>query len=241
MKHSSALILCAALAACPGAALAEEEFAPQGGDFAIELQFNPFSNNFKTFQIDQLSGRYMLNNHDALRFGVGFGVDNSKLTPSPDNSTLDSYGKTTVGNFSINLGYERHFYSHGRIDLYAGAGIGYRYDHASGKSNINYWNYDVTYHNVSIDVDNGGNVIYDDNRTAHSFRVNAFTGIDFYVYRGLYVGAELGVRFAATIYPGIYTETDNGYGIVKSEKQDRVEQLSLKAICEPALRLGWKF
>ena len=71
--------------------------------------------------------------------------------------------------------------------------------------------------------------------------MTAFTGIDFYVYRGLYVGAELGIRFGVTSYPGYYTETKDGRDAVKSDKMDKETSISFKTLCEPALRLGWKF
>ncbi len=35
-------------------ASAQESYAPAANDFSVEIQFNPFSNNFTTFQIDQL-------------------------------------------------------------------------------------------------------------------------------------------------------------------------------------------
>ena len=237
LKLYKALAICCMLV-FNVAARAENEYAPQGGDFAIELQFNPFSNNFKTFQIDQLAGRYMVNNRDALRFGIGFGIDSSNLTPYPDNSISSEYAETTIGNLSIDFGYERHFYSHGRIDIYAGVGFGYRYDSAFGKKNEEGY---VKYHNISLAIDDDGDFVLGENRTSHSFRVNAFTGIDFYVYKGLYVGAELGIRLAYTAYPGYYIEVHDLREIKKYSEHDEFEQISLKTLCEPALRLGWKF
>lgn len=243
MKLFKTLALCGVVAIAANAQ-AEEAFAPEEGDFSIELQFNPFSNNFKTFQIDQLTGRYMVSNSDALRFGIGFGVDNQKITPDPDNDDVEAWGKSTTGNFSLDLGYERHFYSNGRVDLYAGAGLGYRLTTASGKvysKEDGEDAYEKKYHNITLATDEHGTPVYGSDRTSHTFRVTAFTGIDFYVYRGLYVGAELGIRFGVTSYPGYYTETKDGRDAVKSDKMDKETSISFKTLCEPALRLGWKF
>ncbi len=243
MKLYKTIALCGVLAFAANAQ-AEESYAPQEGDFSIELQFNPFSNNFKTFQIDQLTGRYMFSDNDALRFGIGFGVNSDKLTPAPDAEGYESWGKSNTGNFSIDLGYERHFYSNGRIDLYAGAGLGYRFDSASGKT---YYKeegeepVEKKFHNQGITIDEDGDVHATGDRTGHTFRVKAFTGIDFYVYRGLYLGAELGIRFQCTSYPGVYTETKANGETVESEKVNKVTGIAFNTLCEPALRLGWKF
>lgn len=242
MKLFKTIALCGVVAIAANAQ-AEEAFAPEEGDFSIELQFNPFSNNFKTFQIDQLTGRYMLSNSDALRFGIGFGVDNQKITPDPDNEDVESWGKSSTGNFSIDLGYERHFYSNGRVDLYAGASLGYRLTTASGKEYYKRDREDAIekmYHNVGISYDGNG-VSMTGDRTSHTFRVTAFTGIDFYVYRGLYVGAELGIRFGVTSYPGYYIEEKDGNGSEEGNPEDKMTSISFKTLCEPALRLGWKF
>lgn len=54
-------ILAAALvAAMAPAAIAQDEFAPEKGDFGVELQFNPFSNDYTTFRDSEygLTGRY---------------------------------------------------------------------------------------------------------------------------------------------------------------------------------------
>lgn len=70
-------ILAAALvAAMAPAAVAQDEFAPEKGDFGVELQFNPFSNDYTTFRDSEygLTGRYFITNKDAIRLNIGFGV-----------------------------------------------------------------------------------------------------------------------------------------------------------------------
>ena len=52
------LISAALVAAIAAPAVAQNEYAPEKGEFSVELQFNPFSNNFETFKIDQIKGRY---------------------------------------------------------------------------------------------------------------------------------------------------------------------------------------
>lgn len=111
-----------ALVASVTPAMAEESFAPEAGDFSLELQFNPFSNNFDTFKLERLQGTYMLSDKDGLRFGLGLDVHNNKTIKNEDH---DGHVSSKYGDFSINLGYERHFYNYKRVDLYAGAEIIY--------------------------------------------------------------------------------------------------------------------
>lgn len=239
MKAMKIFMLAGALAVS-ATAFAQESYAPAANDFSLEVQFNPFSNNFKTFQIDQLKGRYMFSDNDALRFGIGFGVDQDKITPDPEDAK-EVWGKSKTGNFSINLGWERHFFSYKRVDLYAGIGLGYRYDYAGA----------TTQQLDSDDKELKGSVVNctDANgsgeRTMHQFYVNAFTGIDFYVYKGLYVGAELGVKFGFKSTPAYYTKGGYDNGKWKEDlegaKRNKVSGFNLACYAEPALRLGWTF
>lgn len=238
------MILAAAIfAATATNAVAQDatSYAPEAGDFSVEVQFNPFSNNFETFQIDGLKGRYHFTDKDALRFGIGFGVNNVKYTPDPENNE-DNYNKTKSGNFSIDLGYERHFFNYKRVDLYAGAALGYALQTVKGVDNFVSENGDVFEKEIINGLSNNPSL---DERAFNEFNVKLFTGIDFYVYKGLFVGAELGVKFGCRNYPGIYTKgayTDYGWSNDKeSDKMNKVSEISLKTYIEPALRLGWAF
>ena len=117
-------ILAAALvAAMAPAAVAQDEFAPEKGDFGVELQFNPFSNDYTTFRDSEygLTGRYFITNKDAIRLNIGFGVhkdiDNTDFETS-ENNYVTLHNNTRRSNFNINLGYERHpRKSHGQRSL----------------------------------------------------------------------------------------------------------------------------
>ncbi len=240
------MILAAALIAASASAMNAEEvsYAPEEGEFSVEIEFNPFSNDFSTFKIEQLKGRYFFTDKDAIRFGVGFGVDHSKTVSDPDNNP-DTWSKSTTGNFSIDLGYERNFFNYKRINLYAGAGLGYAFQSVSETSHAeqHYDDYDIIANGESHNVNSNGDRAY------HEFNVKAFTGIDFFVYKGLFIGAEFGVKFAGQILPAYYsssdihsTQTPDIYASSKeSDKQDKATSFSLKTYIEPAIRLGWAF
>lgn len=228
----------ALLAATATTAVAQDNsYAPTSGNFSLEVQFNPFSEDFGTFKLDQIKGRYFMSDNSALRFGIGFGIDNSKKTADPDNQS-DVWTKGSMSNFSINLGYERHFFNYKRVDLYAGAGLGFALQSAKTTSQFKYS--DEVLRETQMCNE------YENNRSYTEFNIAAFTGIDFYVYKGLFVGAELGIKFYTRTYPGTYTKggyADNGKWSdnKKSDAKDKINETSLNTYIEPALRLGWTF
>lgn len=245
----------ASIVAIAANAQAQTEYAPEQGDFSVELQFNPFSNNYTTFKIDQLKGRYFFTDKDALRFGLGFGVSNSKSTADPEDAE-DVWNKTTEGSFSINLGYERTVYSYKRINLYAGAGLSFSLNRVTTTEQQEY---------VMGTNDNTGEPIKEvhsvksinSGNSFNAFYVNAFTGIDFFVYKGLYLGAELGLKIGVKSFPSSYKKGgyahdsenqvivsngvmtwDDDYETKKGPKSNNFE---LGLYAEPAIRLGWQF
>ena len=237
MKAVKIFMLAGALAVSANA-FAEESYAPEANDFSVEVQFNPFSNDFGTFKIDQLKARYMFSDKDALRFGIGFGVGSNKKVDDPENEP-DAWTKNKTGNFSISLGYERHFFSYKRVDLYAGAGLSYRYDYA-GATTQTVSSDDEILKGSLVNMNNEGDV------SSHNFNIHAFTGIDFYVYKGLYVGAEIGVKFGVKSYPETYTKggfNDNGNWNEDKEGPhgSSTSNFNLACYAEPAVRLGWTF
>ncbi len=232
------LIAAAALLASVAGVRAEENVTlPTSGDFSVEVQFNPFSNDFKTFGLDnmKLKGRYFFGNQDALRIGLGFGVDSEKVTPNPDGDghLKDANNTQRIGKFAIDLGYERHFIKKGRIDLYGGAGLGLALQTSC--------NTEKSYSGNELRTQK----LY--NQDSYTlFDVNAFSGIDFYVYKGLYLGAEIGVKVGFKTIPGKYTKggyTDNGNWSdnVESKKGAKSTNLNLATYVVPALRIGWTF
>lgn len=226
---------------------------PEAGDFAVEVQFNPFADDFNTFELGdgiKLQGRYFFGAQDAVRIGLGFGVNSEKNTPNPEaeDATKDAWTKNRVSQFAIDLGYERHFMQSGRVDLYAGLGLGFQLYNTCKTDNL----IDV------VDYASNGTPIYEQHEQKlynagswNQFNVKAFTGVDFYVYRGLFVGAELGLKVGFKTFPGQYTKG----GIVTNEqtgeqhwsdsyespKGAKTTSFDLATYVEPSLRLGWTF
>ncbi len=216
---------------------ANAQYAPEKGDFSVEIGFNPF-NTGSTFNLlsnseansDQfmLKGRYFLSGKDALRLKLNLGVESTTETTetsfNPEyvdgvartlsNGTAKNIAKNT--DFSFAIGYERHFTTFKRVDIYAGAQLGYGISKWSGEKNEeskserydndNNLDYTITSSSVTKYTNyNGGSRF-----SSKYFNVGAFTGIDFYVYKGLYLGAELGLSFTSGTSPDTYyTQSSN--------------------------------
>ena len=225
------------------------QFASQKGDISTEVKFNPFSDDFKTFSLEGLKVRYFVTDVDAVRLNVDFGMDKNTYTDKNSfNSQFDgatSYTirnnetetKTTATTLKVGLGYERHLINDGRLNIYAGAEVGYiaKFYSAEQKftetgtmvstvapgttSTTNYTtSRTVTYEKM---MPTGANPALPGDPTAAApsltgTRLNSnaiyagiFTGVDFDIYKGIYVGTEFGIRFQTgkSSNNGTYTDS----------------------------------
>lgn len=202
---------------------------PVKGSFGTEVQFNPFDQNGEMFKLDGLKFRYFLTDKDALRLKLGFAFGKQKL----DSDDMSGYAKS--GDFSIGLGYERHFRLLERLDLYAGGQIGYIRHFASAETEMQVMDETVTteYKNM-IPGDNGDPV----DIAYNGLNLSAFTGLDFYVYKGLYIGTELGL-YIDTNKTNEYEYHVSNQNPVKTDVT--VRTTNIKFNIEPTIRLGWTF
>lgn len=221
-------------------ASAQKDELPDGM-LAVELQANPFSNDFNTFKMTELKARLWLNNKHVVRFALGFGMDTKKEDTSWNfdsrEGSLKGYDiiqqngttETSFKEVRLTVGYEYHLAQSGRLDLYVGASAGYEGKYYSGSSEsteswarhgqgsyVPYPNtgsgsypssggyyhvpdYDrtakqVTITNTTSSTDYSKMSPNGDNNE-HSLFANVFTGVDCYIYKGLYIGTELGISF----------------------------------------------
>lgn len=202
------------------------EYQLPDGLLAVELQFNPFSNDFNTFKMAELKGRLFLNDRHVIRLGIGIGYDTNKdetnynqdTRPEGGSSYTVMLGNTTTESkqtaFKVALGYENHFAHYGRLDFYGGAEVGYEGKFYSGSKNTTRSTI-TAYGTPSVTNNNFDN--YDYNKmlpdgskfNEHSFFANVFTGVDFYVYKNLYIGTELGISFkTGKQNNGYFTQTE---------------------------------
>lgn len=183
---------------------------------------NPFDQNGHTFSMDGLKARYFFNEKNALRAKIGFDVTKNKNSKSDD-----AYTSSTSGSFKFDIGYERHFDLAKRLDAYVGGELGVVRDFAKSKN--------------FTDDDNWTKVKNADG-AAVGFHVAAVTGLDFYVYKSLYIGAELNL--------GVESKVNKRSEIIRCNKgkeetvkgpnnKNRITTAGIEV--QPQLRLGWNF
>lgn len=228
----TALIVVAALAML--ASNVSAQYLPTKGSFGTEVQFNPFDQDGHTFKLDGVKFRYFLSDHDALRLKVGFGLSTDKYKA---DDSKDDFVKTNTGDFSVGLGYERHFNVAKRLDVYVGGQVGVYKHFASAKMELtddNIVTYKYEFKNYIPGT--GVNEVID--RSYFGVAASIFTGLDFYVYKGLYIGTEFGLYIQSQkTCEGEMKSSD--VGTVKLEDSERVS--TYKFDIEPTLRLGWTF
>lgn len=196
--------------------------------FATEVQFNPF-NGKHTFELDALKLRCYLGKRHVVAATVGFGINSHKNVA--DTGFKYRWNSHRNGSLRINAGYEFIYFSRKRVQLYAGARAGYERVFASSTQSFDkdrrvvYANYD--------EIDDVG--------AADIINLAAVTGIDFYVYRGLYLGVELGIYFSDSLPCEQIRKTYSEGNYSESRRKIGGHDLTIKTAASPLLRLGWKF
>ena len=163
---------------------------------------------------------YALSDEWLLRLGFGLDVDKSVT----DNGDLGK-GHSTVSSFEIKPGVAYRFSGTNRLEPYVGAELVYGF----GSS--------LKYSEVSSE---GKTTETKSKDKTNYFGANALTGFDFYVAKDLYVGAEVGFGFVVTPKSKTINEVDGKEP--EGEKDDTKSHVtSIKAVCNPSIRIGWKF
>jgi len=198
---------------------ANAQYEAEEGDIAVEVGFNPFSNSFNTIKLNggSINARYFFNDKNAARVNLGFGYS------SDSKEKISKH----AGSFSIDLGIENHFASTGRLDLYAGGELGFATTFGGAKEG------DAKLSGAILD----GWSTSDPFLCYNAFSLKAFTGVNFFVYKKLYVGAEFGLSFSNKSYK----DYEESYGSYKKKYEIDESNTSIAFYSEPALHLGWVF
>lgn len=194
------LLLIALIGMTLGAVAQEETNLPQKGDFSVELGFNPFGNNFESFRLE---GGMIRARHfitDKTALKVGLGLQYMLLDDEYDDNTMHA---TVAG---LALGFEGHWFPHRKIDLYAGPSLGFAIRHSSRD-----WKE------------------ADENGDYYKFSFEVGTGINYYLVKGLYLGAEFGLLVNHIRYRDFQEGVDG----------PNATTISFEAC--PSILVGWKF
>ena len=186
----------------------------QKGNLQTSIDFKPFASNGLVFEGNTgVKVAYFLTDKDAVRVGLNFGTDKKEN----ENKTTD---------WSISLGYENHFKSYKNIDLYAGAEISYgstsmKKTETSGD------------HTIEVKARGGYS----------EFGIQAFTGINLYVYKQLYLGAEIQLGYSnksnSKFESASYDYSKEAWSVEEVDPKTSTNNFKIEAY--PCLRLGWTF
>ena len=232
------------------------------------------------FMMPGLRVRYAITDKWVVRttLGLDFGHNSDKRDLSDDNNpnsikSGSTTSKNNYTNFSILPGIEYHFGKWERMSIYVGGELLFginatksTYDYNSTIFNYNYdgtlytkveEKFDLTAKNCDYYVSSWGDVLLNSPNGHMAFGINAFTGIDFYVYKGLYLGAELGLGYdfrtslkgkiegtykgTITYQNGSVFELNPQKNKIDLEYKDKTSSGNFAFKCNPMIRLGWKF
>ena len=239
------------------------------------------SNQNRPISMPTLNLRFGLSDKLVFRtaLGLNFGHDNNKETydndttwlPSSDMAIRNGYNfvKRNSTQFSIAPGIEYHLGNWERLSVYVGGELffGMEITRSNNESKFtvewfhkDYWGGSGEYEHTgtseffrSVKGKNGG--LYNSQNGHMFFGVAILAGMDFYIYKGLYLGAELGLGYTNSIalkssLNEKITEklTDASGNVIsdtettKEEKfEDKISNGGLGFRCNPMIRFGWRF
>ena len=200
---------------------------PDKGSIGVELFTSEVKKNGKFNPIDGIKLRYFVTNKDVIRLDLGFNVSRDKY--KEDDYTM----KYRQGNFRMDFGYERHFNIHKRLDLYVGGEFGFRKDFSHYNDDEDDGDYYapkyISWDDDDFDDDFDDEDLFEDledeyrNMPGTSIRLGAFAGLDFYIWKGLYVGAEF------------------EFGMTNKKIEDEKLHFTTGGFFKPTFRIGYTF
>ena len=210
---------------------ASSDWKPASGDVAIETVVqSPFASGSPFSLISGgLKVRYWLNDDMALRVGLNF-TGNTNITNYKDSALVYGTGSVTDGNknavvegsetvsssaFTMSIGAEKHFDGSDRLDTYLGGDITFGF----GSNTTDRVNYDgnTNTHANGYTSDTRAEYTYNSAQSNSSFGFKLVAGADYYVFKNVYVGIELGWAMNSTSYD---TKKTSGKGFTQGTSDD---------------------
>jgi len=233
------------------------------------------------FTMPGLRFRYFTSEKWAIRATLGFNVDHDKVVQKSDDSwesyywkevmTREYTAKNRYTTFSIAPGLEYHFGNWERMSLYAGGELFFGI--TTSKSTVEmeqtktFFDSDYDGSDWSHKIKTEASAETKNCRSCYgwgcdgfvqdapmSFGLNALFGMDFYIYKGLYMGAEFGLGYTYQTYlKGSYKEDYKITTMIKGTDpdiikdsyeetlDDKITSGNFSVRYNPMIRLGWRF
>lgn len=208
---------------------AQEKFKPDAMTVSTELSYSPGGATDGGFSLPGYGAkvRLHLNEKMAVRLNLGLNTTSSKtteFTPNGTNADIETYHRNTQTKFSIMPGFEYHFTKYERISPYVGGEIGI-----------------LTSMTKDTDSSSNSDIKTVIKRPGLGFGINAFTGVDVYLCKGLYLGFELGLGYESMDTKRTQTTHTTETGTTEDKGNQATLQTDFGFHATPSLRVGWCF
>jgi hypothetical protein len=223
----------AVLLAAATASIAQDGMKAVSGSKTIEVQASsPFASG-TPFRIDNIRARYFLSDNMAVRIQFGIFANNSSRIDTFNNgSTLED--KERLLNINIKPGIEKHFEGTDRISPYVGAEIDFAIQSVSQIDERA-----TATNSVGTVTTKGQNGRGEDGYTR--IGLNLVAGADFYIFKNLYLGTEIGWGLQRQNLATIKTELSGFDGAQAPKDVERGGTTTIGTNFVGAFRLGWVF
>lgn len=204
-------------------------FSQEKGLIALETQFDFLTKNSTISP--NLKFRYFVNESSAIRSTLNI-TYNSTLQSILE---LNGEGVGTIQKINnstlFSLGYEHHFLQE-KISPYLGGELFF----GGGKNNIFGQRTDSLTFVSSLN--------YSSERSFTQVGIGLFTGVDINLFKGLYLGTEIGFNFINTLYKQGEFRSDDSASSTASTTIVKIPELKIRnfsLVNMGVVRVGWKF
>lgn len=223
------------------------DFKPQKGSFATELNFNPFRGNLSLNNVlNQVKGRYFVNSNLALRLGLNVNTIDSNLNYGNPYGTqasfsIDERKSTSIG---LSLGIEKHFKGTKRLSPYIGADVFWGTKSAEQSISNNASTTNVKNGWLEVSYYQSGSSVYYSYRIMEGaytqFGVSAIAGFDFYMAKNFFLGYEFNLGYSKTNFksPEV-TATGQNTGITNYYSDNSTSKFGTSLV--NGIRIGYIF
>jgi len=212
----------------------QEQFKPKKGSFCVEVQFRPLGDiviqsNPIGLGSAGISAKCFVGKKSELRVDLLFGLSSNKdKKPIPEGKEgKEEITKNSTTAFGLNLGLNYHFNGTERISPYIGFLLGFGMGNEKVKTN-------------NLNFVSGDYSSYHKERFL-GMQIIAATGFNWYIVKGLYIGAEVGIGLGFEKDLKKVTKKSIGGETTTTTENPTDSDFGFNFFATPAIRLGWKF
>ena len=201
----------------------------QKADFILESQFYPRLNT-GVFE-PNLKARIVFSSIHVLRSNLTFQYNNDKREILEQNGNGVGSVETLNQHYQITIGYE-YLFKKDRITPYLGFEL------------ITGWGKNDEYGSRTDSILFVSDLNYSSQSPISQIGLGVFSGFDFSIVEGLYIGTEIGIQYISTKYArGEFRVMDassaTAADVVTSIPENQIKTFGVSGV--GVIRLGWKF